>query len=80
MLYRFGLAKIYDGDSRCRCSRALDAGLDAIYFFNESKIQVEKHIKINHLLELKNIYKDEKTISIIVIVLVSYSYAQSVRK
>ncbi len=32
---------------------ALDAGLDAI-FFNESKIQVEQHIKqINHLLELK---------------------------
>ncbi len=32
---------------------ALDAGLDAI-FFNESKIQVEMHIKqINHLLELK---------------------------
>lgn len=32
---------------------ALDSGLDAI-FFNESKIQVEQHIKqINHLLELK---------------------------
>jgi putative hydrolase of the HAD superfamily len=32
---------------------ALDAGIDAI-FFNESKIQVEGHIKqINHLLELK---------------------------
>ena len=32
---------------------ALDAGLDAI-FFNESKIQVENHIKqVNHLLELK---------------------------
>ncbi|TDE29221.1 noncanonical pyrimidine nucleotidase, YjjG family [Flavobacterium ranwuense] len=32
---------------------ALDSGLDAI-FFNESKMQVEQHIKqINHLLELK---------------------------
>jgi hypothetical protein len=39
---------------------ALQIGLDAI-FFNESKLQVEDHIKqVSHLLELKNIYNYEE--------------------
>jgi hypothetical protein len=66
------------GDSRCGCRRCFTNRFRC-YFFNESKLQVEDHIKqVSHLLELKNIYNMKKQLLFIALFISGLGIAQSV--